>query len=371
MAVDVSVIVGTRPEAIKCASVIHALRKRGVRLRVVATGQHSDLLASALRSFSLSADVNLGAASANPDLAVLTSRLVTVLGSELHAFPPNIVLIQGDTTSALCAALAAFYERLRCAHIEAGLRSGDRAAPWPEEMNRELTDRLCTRHYAPTAGAHRNLLREGLSPDSIVLTGQTGVDAALLTAARVGDATPEELRPALASRRNRLIFATGHRRENQSGGLARVATALSKAAKERADVTVLFAAHPNPAARAALESVTQSDHFRVLEPVSYEASIWLIKNADVIVSDSGGIQEEAPSFGTPVLVTRSVTERPEGLDTGALRLVGTNEAVIRAALDECIDDPGLRTRLLQSPNPYGDGKSGERIADDVIGLLGA
>lgn len=369
MPVDVSILAGTRPEAIKLAPVVLALRRRGIGVRLVATGQHGALLDDALAAFQLAADANLGAMQPGQSLGDLTARLLDRIGGELAAHRARLVLVQGDTTSAFCGALASFYAQIPCAHVEAGLRSHDRAAPWPEELNRAMADRLCTRLYAPTRGARQNLLAEGLAEADILVTGQTGVDATLAVARTLPVAAPAILAPHLKDRRAKLVFATGHRRENQQGGIARVAACLRDFAAARNDVTVLYAAHPSAEARRGLDAIAPHPHWRVIEPVDYAASLWLLREAACVVTDSGGLQEEAPCFGTPVLVTRSVTERPEGIEPGFLRVVGTDRGRIDAELAEVLGDSGLKARLAALPNPYGDGRAAERIAEDVGRLL--
>jgi UDP-N-acetylglucosamine 2-epimerase (non-hydrolysing) len=361
MRVDVSIVVGTRPEAIKCAPVVFALRERKLQVRLVASGQHAALLDDALAAFGLTADVNLHAMGDAPDLPGLTSRLIERIAADLRESPPRMVLVQGDTTTTLAAALAAFYARIQCGHIEAGLRSGRRDAPWPEELNRQLVDRLCTRLYAPTPGAREALAAEGL--DALV-TGQTGVDAALWAAAQPADC------PAAVAKfvGKRLVFVTLHRRENQSGGIEGVLKGVATALDSHADCVAILALHPNPDVRRAVLTVTHS-RLVVVNPLSYRDSVWTLAHAAAIVTDSGGIQEEAPSFGTPVLVARDVTERPEGLKPGFLRLVGTDPARVAKALTETLADTGARARLKALANPYGDGRAAQRIADDVARLI--
>lgn len=369
MPVDVTIIAGTRPEAIKLAPVVIALRARGLGVRLVASGQHGELLDGALATFGLKADASLAALQPGQSLGALTSRLIALLAAELAATSPRLVMVQGDTTTAFCGALAAFYAQLPCAHVEAGLRTHDRNAPWPEELNRAMTDRLCTRLYAPTTGARANLLAEGLEESNILVTGQTGVDAVTLAGATLSEAPPEALAMALASRRSKLVFATGHRRENQGGGIGRVAKCLSELAASRNDLTVVYAAHPSAEARQGLQGLKPHDHWRVIEPVDYSASLWLMRAAACVVTDSGGLQEEAPSFGTPVLVTRDATERPEGISAGFLRMAGTDPVKLRATLNAVLDDTGLKARLKATPNPYGDGHAADRIAGDVARIL--
>lgn len=361
-------ILGTRPEAIKLAPLVHALREAGAPTRIWLTGQHATLASAALADFGLAADRDLGCAPPKPDLAALHARVLERLAPLLAEAEPACVIVQGDTTSALAAATAAYFARVPCAHVEAGLRSGDFNAPWPEEMNRVLTDRLCGRHFAPTTGPRENLLREGIGDASIVVTGQTGVDAALYAASRMND-LPAALVPLLTPRPAKLVYATAHRRENQGGGIARIVEGLRLSLARNPELVVLLAAHPSPDVRRELATVSHS-RLQITEPLGYAASIWMLKHADAIVSDSGGIQEEAPCFGTPVLVTRGVTERPEGLSAGFLKLVGTDADTVSRELGRTLADDGLRARLLGTPNPYGDGKASQRIAADLLRWIG-
>lgn len=361
-------ILGTRPEAIKLAPLVHALRDAGAKARIWLTGQHMTLAANALADFGLEADRDLACAPPQPDLAALHARVLERLAPLLAEAMPAGVIVQGDTTSALAAAAAAYFARVPCAHVEAGLRSGDFNAPWPEEMNRVLTDRLCGRHYAPTAGARDHLLREGIGDKGIVVTGQTGVDAALYAASRLTE-MPAALAPLLTPRPAKLVYATAHRRENQGGGIARIVEGLRLSLTRNPELLVLLAAHPSPDVRRELATVSHP-RLKVIEPLGYAASVWMLKHADAIVSDSGGIQEEAPCFGTPVLVTRDVTERPEGLSAGFLKLVGTDADTVSRELGRTLADAGLRARLQSTPNPYGDGKAAQRIAADLLHWTG-
>lgn len=364
MPVDVSIVVGTRPEAIKCAPVIHALRERDVSTRAVATGQHGKLSSDALAAFDLQPDVNLECAG-DGGLNELAARLLTALGLELSESRPRLVVVQGDTTSALAGALAAFHARIPCAHIEAGLRSGRLDAPWPEEMNRLVADRLSARHYAATEGARDNLLREGIAPESINVTGQTGVDACLWMTGKLGETPPGRLAELLPQ--GRIVYVTAHRRENQGGQIAELLRGVT-GVLDTHKATAILAAHPNPEVQREIAKISHPQ-LLVTTPFNYAESVWMLKHADAIVTDSGGIQEEAPSFGTPVLVARDVTERPEGLEHGFLRLVGTDIENVSKALDETLADTSMRERLRKQPNPYGDGKAAARIADDITELL--
>jgi UDP-N-acetylglucosamine 2-epimerase len=367
---DVAVIIGTRPEAIKVAPVVSALRRSGVRVRIVATGQHRELLHQALAAFDLQTDVDLQIMQRDQDLTGLTARALTTLTGALEADRPRFALVQGDATTALAGALSCFYLKIPCGHVEAGLRSGTLQAPWPEEMNRRLVDQLCTRHYPPTEGARRNLLKEGFDPSSMLVTGQTGVDAVLQMKERTGDEVPRELAGLAGGDGVRLIYATGHRRENFSGEIRHVTSALRALVEERPEVRVIFAAHPNPSVgRQLADLIGSHERLNIIGAVSYPSSIWLMRHAHVIVTDSGGIQEEAPTFGVPVLVTRDVTERPEGIEPGFLRIVGTDTASVLGHLRSTLDDAGLRERLRTQPNPYGDGQASRRITEDVTRML--
>jgi len=368
---DLAVIIGTRPEAIKMAPVVSALRASEIRVRIVATGQHQELLYQALAAFDLRADIDLQVMQPDQDLTGLTARALSGVTAALQADRPRFALVQGDATTAVAGALACFYLGIPCGHVEAGLRSGNLQAPWPEEMNRRLADQLCERRYAPTEGARRNLLKEGFDPSSLLVTGQTGVDAVLQVASRSGEEVPRELAAVVRGDGTRLVYATGHRRESFHGEIRNVVSALRALVVERPDVRVIFAAHPNPSVgRQLADLVGSHERLHIIAAVSYPGSIWLMRHAEVIVSDSGGIQEEAPSFGVPVLVTRDVTERPEGIEAGFLRIVGTRTEEVLAGLRSTLDDTGLRRRLTSVPNPYGDGQASRRIAGDVALILG-
>lgn len=352
------------------APVVSAMRASGLAVRIVASGQHRDLLHRALGAFGLRADLDLEVMREGQDLPDLTARLVDSISGALRSEPPRFALVHGDATTTMAAALACFYLKIPCGHVEAGLRSGNRYAPWPEEMNRRVTDQLCTHHYPPTRGALENLVREGVDTSHALVTGQTGVDAALLMAPRVGDAVPEEIAGLVDGNRSQLVYSTGHRRESFDGGIRSVAAALRAMVQERPECLVIFPAHPNPSVGGQLaEFVGAHERLHIIGPVSYGCSIWLMQHADAIVSDSGGIQEEAPSFGVPVLVTRAVTERPEGVEAGFLRIVGTRTDSVLQHLRSVLDDVRLKERLKTKPNPYGDGQASRRIAEDVTRIL--
>lgn len=359
---EIAVVLGTRPEAIKLAPVIMALREAGLSCALLSSGQHRELLHGALASFGLKPDRDLGQMSFDLTLNQFAGKLVSALGGALEEMKPRVVIVQGDTATTFAGALAAFHLLLPCAHVEAGLRSGRRDAPWPEEMYRQMADRLCTRLYPPTEGAKAALLAEGLDASSIVVTGQTGIDAALWMARQTRLAQPSL--PHIAPHA-RLIYATAHRRESH-GRFEPVLRALFEAVREFDDVEVVMPVHPHPRVREAVEP-WRGRHARLhfIEPVDYADSVALLARAAAVVTDSGGLQEEAPSFGVPVLVTRDVTERPEAVSAGFARVVGADGAKLGAELRAVLDDKGLRERLIKTPNPFGDGRASQRIARDI------
>jgi len=365
----IACIFGTRPEAIKMAPVIQALAKDpSTKPLVVVTGQHRELLDQMTGLFGLEIAADLNVMRQGQSLGDITSAILQGLGPVLEDLAPDCVLVHGDTTTTLAASLAAFYAGIPIGHVEAGLRTGDMDAPWPEEMNRSLVTRLATMHFAPTQGAANNLIREGVDPARIEVTGNTAIDAlgwvretTLETPGAVDDITARF--PWLDAAR-RLILVTGHRRENQDGGLARVAAALIRLAA-RGDVQIAWPMHPNPKVRENLAQVMAhapgGEHIHMIEPLGYRAFAWLMGRAELIITDSGGIQEEAPSLGKPVLVTREVTERPEAVEAGTVRLVGTSTETIVTEATWLLDDWGIYQTMARSINPYGDGKAADRI----------
>ena len=355
------VVIGTRPEAIKMAPVVHALRKRGAVLRLCLSGQHRELIEPALRLFGLEADIDL--AIAGNDLNAFTGRLFEALNDVLEEVRPERVVVHGDTSTAMAAALAAFHRGVPVAHVEAGLRSGDLARPFPEEANRRTIDLVSSLLFAPTAGARRNLERESAA-GRILVTGNTAVDALHWALGRpeLAEAELPELDPD-----RKLLLVTGHRRESFGEGLRSVCAALRTLAA-RGDVEIVYPVHLNPAVKQPVEdALAGCEGIRLLPPLDYLPMVRLMKRADLILTDSGGIQEEAPSLRKPVLVTRAVTERPEAVDAGRARLVGTEEAAIVSAAGELLDDETARATFAKPGNPYGDGRASERIAEALMG----
>ena len=370
----VSVIFGTRPEAIKLAPVVLALRRApGIKCRVCVTGQHRQMLDQVLEVFAIKPDADLNLMEPNQTLARLTSRAIEAIDRYLAADRPDLVLVQGDTTTVLCAALAAFYHKIPVGHVEAGLRTGNLQAPWPEEANRVLATRLTTLHFAPTTTSRDNLLREGIPAADILVTGNTVIDALLLAREQVRASPPaipelpEFLQPAtLAADGPAMVLITGHRRENFGGGFESICQAIADLARQFPDVHFVYPVHLNPnvvePVRRILgtgEAGTRNIH--LIPPQPYLPFVGLLARARVILTDSGGVQEEAPSLGKPVLVMRETTERPEAVEAGTVRLVGTDRGKIVSEMVRLLTDEQAYLEMSRAHNPYGDGLSADRI----------
>jgi UDP-N-acetylglucosamine 2-epimerase (non-hydrolysing) len=364
-------VIGTRPEAIKMAPLLALLRREEkVELRLCLSGQHRGLLDPALRLFGVEADLDLALMEPGQGLNALAGRALERLDRIYEDEAPDRVLVHGDTTTALAAALAAFHRGLPVGHVEAGLRTGDLARPFPEEMNRRAIDLVSDLLFAPTEGARRNLEAEG-ARGRILVTGNTGVDAVEAILARLAgdeplrreaDSALPELPPG-----KRLLLVTGHRRESFGEGLRNVCSALRELGRRR-DLAIVYPVHLNPEVKGPVEEALGGcEAVHLLPPLDFLPMVHLMQRSDLILTDSGGIQEEAPSLGKPVLVTRDVTERPEGIARGMARLVGTDSARIVAAASELLDDEAARNRFGGGGNPYGDGRASRRIADALLG----
>lgn len=356
------VVVGTRPEAIKMAPVVEALRAHAPALetRVCLTGQHTTLVDQVLAAFAMAPDYDLGIMREGQSLYDVVHGALDGLRDIVRAFQPHVLLVQGDTATVFVGSLVAFFERVRVGHVEAGLRSHDKWAPFPEEIFRRLSDVLSDYYFAPTGRARDALLAEGVPAERIHVTGNTVVDALLSVTERDHVVRDASLAAALAGER-RLVLLTAHRREAFGAPLREVFGAVRRLADETPDIEVVYPVHPNPNVREpASELLSEHPRIRLTSPLDYLDLVTALKRAALVLTDSGGIQEEAPTFGTPVLVLREVTERPEGVDAGVAELVGTDAERIlaraRAALESGTD-------LAPPPNPYGDGRAGERIAD--------
>lgn len=361
----VAVVLGTRPEAIKLAPVILALRRRGgFEVQVVLTAQHRELLDQALAVFEIRADVDLDLMRPGQSLADVTSRLLPALDHVLERERPDLVLVQGDTTTAFASALASFYRGVAVGHVEAGLRTADRTDPFPEEINRRLTAILASLHFAPTERARGHLLAEGVDPQSVFVTGNTVVDALLHV--RATEAFRRTVVPVDVAEGQRLLLVTLHRRESWGPALEGMCHALRTIVERHHDVCVALPVHPNPAVRATVTKILGNvPRCTLLAPVDYLSFLSLMDASWLILTDSGGVQEEAPTLGVPVLVLRNTTERPEGVDAGTSRLVGTDRAAIIGAVDELMGDAALRARMAHAVNPFGDGHAAARIIDII------
>jgi len=351
-------VVGTRPEAIKMAPVILALRKQEwAEVKVLATAQHRDLLDQVLSIFGIVPDYDLNIMQANQGLAELTARLLPALDKVLAQASADIVLAQGDTTTVMTTALASFYRRIPFGHVEAGLRTGDMSNPFPEEMNRVVACHLTARHFAPTDSARENLLRENIPEDCIHVTGNTVIDALLETTRKDFDIGIE------LDSTKKLILVTSHRRENFGAPMREAFTALLELAERNGAVELLYPVHPNPnVIRPAHEILGGHSRIHLVEPLGYGQFVQAMKQAYLIISDSGGVQEEAPALGKPVLVLREETERPEAVDAGVVRLVGTDKRLIISEAEKLLNDKDYYLSMARGVSPYGDGKAAGRIA---------
>jgi UDP-N-acetylglucosamine 2-epimerase (non-hydrolysing) len=367
----VMVVIGTRPEVIKVAPVIASMRAAGLKTVVCTTGQHREMLSQAMEVFSLQADVALDLMQPGQTLNGLASRLLAELDQVMVEERPDWVLVQGDTTTALCGGLAAFHRGVRVGHIEAGLRTGDLASPFPEEANRSLLARIATRHFAPTAAAKQALRGEGVSQGEIQITGNTVVDAIAMAQAILAKREQGEiLASILAEASGRpLVLVTCHRRENFGGPLEAICQLIGRLCKRYSEYQWVFPVHLNPNVQEPVRRILGAvPNLSLLAPVDYLTSLALISRASLIVSDSGGIQEEAPSFGVPVVVMRNHTERREGIAAGFATLAGQDPAVIEVEVCAWLDDVDRRDALRQRANPYGDGLAAERIVRHILGM---
>lgn len=364
-------VFGTRPDAIKMAPVVKELARRKDRfdLKVVVTGQHREMLDQVLSIFEITPDHDLAIMQHGQSLAGITTRALEGLEKIFAAETPAAVLAQGDTTTTFAAALAAFYYKAAFGHVEAGLRTGNRYDPFPEEMNRLLTTRLATLHFAPTQESADNLLAEGVPAEAVTVTGNTVIDALLSTAAK--DYRPSD--PILArvlSVPGRVLLVTAHRRENWGEPMAQICRAVQEIAARFADLTVVFPMHKNPVVRDTVTAILGGgERVYLIEPPDYAPFVKLEQKATLILTDSGGVQEEAPSLGKPVLVMRETTERPEGVAAGTAKLVGTDTARIVEEASRLLTDPSAYDAMARAVSPYGDGRAAERIVDALARYL--
>ncbi|MBB1315470.1 non-hydrolyzing UDP-N-acetylglucosamine 2-epimerase [Aliivibrio sp. SR45-2] len=364
-------VFGTRPEAIKMAPLVHTLAGDDrFEAKCCVTAQHREMLDQVLELFKITPDYDLNLMKAGQTLNDVTARIVQELKPVLQDFKPDVVLVHGDTATTFAASLAAYYEQIEVGHVEAGLRTGNIYSPWPEEANRRLTGVLTKYHFAPTETSRENLIRENFNPEDITVTGNTVIDALLMVKDKIE--TDKKLNSSLAGQfpfldeKKKLILVTGHRRESFGGGFERICEALAQTAKSHPNCQILYPMHLNPNVREPVNRILNDiDNIYLIEPQQYLPFIYLMSRAYIILTDSGGIQEEAPSLGKPVLVMRDTTERPEAVEAGTVKLVGTDVDKIVSNLDVLLTDSREYEKMSFAHNPYGDGQACQRILDKL------
>ncbi|MDY4316717.1 UDP-N-acetylglucosamine 2-epimerase (non-hydrolyzing) [Pectobacterium actinidiae] len=362
-------VFGTRPEAIKMAPLVHALAQDGAfESRICVTAQHREMLDQVLRLFDITPDYDLDIMRPGQGLSEISCRILSGLEPVMAEFKPDLVLVHGDTTTTLATSLAAFYQRIPVGHVEAGLRTGDLYSPWPEEANRKLTGHLAMYHFAPTENSRQNLLREHLSDRHIFVTGNTVIDALFWVRDRIlGDAALRrslDEKYAFLDDNKKLILVTGHRRESFGGGFERICSALADIARRHPEVQIVYPVHLNPNVSEPVNRILSGiDNVMLIAPQDYLPFVYLMNRSYMILTDSGGIQEEAPSLGKPVLVMRDTTERPEAVEAGTVKLVGTEVTSIVDAVSMLLTDEEAYQAMSRAHNPYGDGQACQRIVD--------
>ena len=369
-------VFGTRPEAIKMAPVVKQMEQcEGIESLVAVTAQHREMLDQVLSLFDIKPDYDLDIMQANQDLYDVTSRALLGLRDVYKDCKPDVVLVHGDTTTCFTASLAAFYAQIPIGHVEAGLRTGNMMAPFPEEANRSLVGRLAHYHFAPTDGAKAALLRENVDPNHIWVTGNTVIDALLKVQPRLEGMNPHQWHPALPisisdavlKRSSKMILITGHRRENFGQGFVDFCGALKEIASRHPEWLLIYPVHLNPNVQKPVNEILGGlDNIHLIEPLDYLPFVWMLDKCDMVITDSGGIQEEAPSLGKPVLVTREVTERPEAIEAGTVKLVGTDKEKIVRETIEILTNSDVYSAMSEAHNPYGDGAAAKRIEDVLL-----
>ena len=379
-------VFGTRPEAIKMAPLVKEFQKHGTEFETVVcvTGQHREMLDQVLRIFDITPDHDLNIMKQGQDLYDVTARVLTGMRSVLDAVKPDVVLVHGDTTTSMAAALAAFYRQIPVGHVEAGLRTHDIYSPWPEEMNRQITGRIATYHFAPTPLSRQNLLNEGVKDAQITVTGNTVIDALHWVVDKIrqdpalAQSLSEELRAsgydtARLNEGRRMVLITGHRRENFGEGFLSICRAIKTLSERFPEVDFVYPMHLNPNVRRPIhevfgENLSNLGNLFFIEPLEYLSFVCLMEKSTVVLTDSGGIQEEAPGLGKPVLVMRDTTERPEALEAGTVKLVGTDYDRIVGGVSTLLTDPSAYERMSKAVNPYGDGKAAQIIYSFLLGV---
>lgn len=370
----VLLVFGTRPEAIKMAPLVKAFENEAsIESKVCVTAQHREMLDQVLDMFDIKPDYDLNLMKPGQDLYDITANVLLGLKDVLRDFKPDVVLVHGDTTTTSTSALAAFYEKVKVGHVEAGLRTGNMYSPWPEEANRQITGVLANYHFAPTSTSRDNLLKENKNQEDIIVTGNTVIDALFLALEKIEN--NEELKNKILKdieskinnskfkiNNSKLILVTGHRRENHGQGFINICEALKTIAINNPDVDIVYPVHLNPNVQKPVKEILSDvSNVFLIEPLQYESFIYMMNKSYFIITDSGGVQEEAPSLGKPVIVMRDTTERPEAVDAGTVKLVGTNKKAIIKEAQKLLDDENEYEKMSKAHNPYGDGKACERI----------
>jgi len=372
----VLIVFGTRPEAIKMAPLIREFQKNSnfFKTKVCVTAQHREMLDQVLELFDITPDYDLDIMKPGQDLYTITSNVLLGLKSVLLDFKPDVVFVHGDTSTTFAASLAAFYQQISVAHIEAGLRTGDIYSPWPEEANRKLTTQITKYFFAPTLTSKNNLLKENIKNEHIVITGNTVIDALLITISKIKSNKELELdiikdlasNSYLLNKDKKLILVTGHRRENHGQGFIDICTALREIALTNPNIDIVYPVHLNPNVQKPVQELLSGiENVYLIKPLQYEQFVYMMEKSLFIITDSGGVQEEAPSLGKPVLVMRNTTERPEALDAGTVRLVGTNKNLIIEQAQQLISNRGFYENMSQASNPYGDGSASVKIVSYI------
>lgn len=372
MSKKVLIIFGTRPEAIKMCPLVKAFKKQDsfFETRVCITAQHREMLDQVLSFFDVIADYDLDLMKPNQNLYKLTADIITHLKPVLEDFKPDFVFVHGDTTTTMASSIAGFYSGAKVCHIEAGLRTFDKYAPFPEEINRSITGRIAEYHFAPTQTSKSNLLNENIQEDRILITGNTVIDALQYSSNKVAsqDFKDDEIDALklMIDQEKQLILVTGHRRENHGQGFINICNALKEIATQNKDVQIIYPVHLNPNVQKPVYELLQDiDNVKLVNPLSYPAFVWIMNQSHLIITDSGGVQEEAPSLGKPVLVMRDTTERPEAIDAGTVILVGTDEHKIIKETNNLLQNKKFYSQMSKLHNPYGDGKACERIIEFI------
>ncbi|HCD9235321.1 UDP-N-acetylglucosamine 2-epimerase (non-hydrolyzing) [Elizabethkingia anophelis] len=363
------IIFGTRPEAIKMAPLVREFQNNiEFETKVCVTAQHREMLDQVLQFFNIKPDYDLNLMRANQNLHTLTADIITELKPILESFKPDFVYVHGDTTTTMAASIASFYSGAKVCHVEAGLRTGNKYSPFPEEINRKVTGSIADYHFAPTTQSRNNLILENIKDENILVTGNTVIDALLYSSTRVNDIVDTEIEflKTIINSDKRIILVTGHRRENHGHGFINICEALKEIAYNNPNVLIIYPVHLNPNVKGPVYDVLSNiENIKLIDPLAYPAFVWLMNESYMIITDSGGVQEEAPSLGKPVLVMRDTTERPEAVEAGTVILVGTNKQKIVAAAESILKDEKRYNEMSALHNPYGDGRACQKIVDFI------